>query len=88
MIGKIKDYVLVDSDRAVNIVVELFDDTTRELIETTQFVVSIDTFSRLLVLNRLNDFIDRKILEQKAIPLTKAQLEAILPLGFESQRPE
>lgn len=87
MIGKLADYEIIDSDRAVNVTVQLLADSDRTLIETKQFVVSIDEFKRVIVIGRLTDFVTRKITERSAIPFTKVQLEAELPLGFEVKIP-
>ena len=82
MTASIKDYVIVNSDRVVNVILEFFEDDGTQ-VETDQVVIAFDEFTAFNVIHRMNDALLRRI-RAKQPPPTKAALEAILPLGFKT----
>jgi len=81
MKAKVLDYTPVASDRAINVQFAIFEDTG-EQIETAQLVMPADQFTATNLFDRIRSALSTRVLAKQPMP-TEAQLEAIVPLGFE-----
>jgi hypothetical protein len=81
MRAEVLSYEPVASDRAINVSFAVFEDTG-EQVETAQLVMPADQFTATNLIARLRSALSTRVLAKQPMPTT-AQLEGIVPVGFE-----